>query len=521
MKLGLLATAFIIGTMAALSGCSNPDINGNSAEVNEKPNIVIFYVDDLGYGDVGAYGATEVATPNIDALARNGIRFTDAHSSSATCTPSRYSLLTGEYAFRNNAAVLAGDAPLIINTNKSTLPRMLGKVGYTSAVVGKWHLGLGDGTQPVDWNNEINPGPRQIGFDYSFLLPSTGDRVPSVYMENGKVLNLTASDPLKVSYVTKIGDRATGTEKPELLRQQADPQHSNTIINGISRIGFMQGGESAEWKDEDFYKIFTDKANSFIEANQNDPFFLFFSFHDIHVPRLPNDKFVGQTQMGPRGDAIVQMDYITGQIIDKLKALDELDNTIVIFTSDNGPVLNDGYEDQAVAKLGVHQPAGIYRGGKYSAFEAGTRVPTIVHFPKRVKAGVSDTLMSQIDIYASLAGLFNIELDATEAIDSQNHIKAWLDHNLAGRNELIEESYTLSIRQEQWKLIAATELVQPWVKETKNIEAGLAKEPQLFDLNSDPSERSNLADRYPQKTEAMQIRLEQIVAQENRIKRPE
>lgn len=517
----LFLTALVVLGVTVLSSCSYSLSSKDSVNPVDKPNIIIFYVDDLGYGDVGAYGATEVATPNIDALANNGIRFTDAHSSSATCTPSRYSLLTGEYAFRNQAAVLQGDAPLIIDTKKPTLPRMLKKAGYTTAVVGKWHLGLGDGIQPVDWNKEVKPGPRQVGFDYSFLLPSTGDRVPSVYMENGNVLNLSESDPLNVSYVEKIGERPTGTENPDLLRQQADPQHSNTIINGISRIGFMQGGKSSEWKDEDFYKVFTDKANEFIEKNQTAPFFLFFSFHDIHVPRLPNSKFVGKTQMGPRGDAIVQMDYITGQIINKLKALNELNNTIIIFTSDNGPVLNDGYEDQAVAKLGTHQPTGIYRGGKYSAYEAGTRVPTIVHYPEKVTPGVSHSLVSQVDIYASLASMLNVELDLQEAIDSQDHIRAWLTPETNGRKELIEESYTLSIRQNQWKLIAASELTQPWVRASKDIEAGLSRTPQLFDLSIDPSERQNLANTYPHKVELLQSRLDQIVAQKRRVNRLE
>ncbi|MEP3827066.1 MAG: sulfatase-like hydrolase/transferase, partial [Lentilitoribacter sp.] len=317
----LVSTAFLL--LCGLNICAKANtrtqVHSESETVKNKPNIVIFYVDDLGYNDIGANGGTQVSTPNIDQLASKGIRFTDAHSSSATCTPSRYSLLTGEYAFRNNAAVLPGDAPLIIDVNKPTLPNMLSKAGYTSAMVGKWHLGLGDGESAVDWNQEVKPGPRQVGFDYSFILPSTGDRVPSVYMENGRVLNLDPMDPLKISYVEKIGQRPTGRENPELLRQQADNQHSDTIINGISRIGFMQGGKSAEWKDEEFYQVFTDKANHFIEQNAKKPFFLFFSFHDIHVPRLPNERFLGKSPLGIRGDAIMQMDWITGQIVSKLK----------------------------------------------------------------------------------------------------------------------------------------------------------------------------------------------------------
>ena len=488
-KVGLILT--IASTLFACQGTKKTEIQTN--ENINKPNIVIFYVDDLGYGDVGSYGAKGVETPNIDTLAANGIRFTDAHSSSATCTPSRYSLLTGEYAFRNKASVLQGDAALIIPVEKPTLATMVKKAGYTTAVLGKWHLGLGDGKSPLDWNSEVKPGPLEIGFDYSFLLPATGDRVPAVYLENHQVVNLDKNDPLSVSYQKKIGNRPTGYENPELLRQGADHQHNKTIINGISRIGWMDGGTSAEWKDEDFYQVFTNKANDFIKQNKTKPFFLFFSFHDIHVPRLPNAKFQGKSSMGVRGDAIAQMDWITGSVVNQLKAQGILDNTIILFTSDNGPVLNDGYDDKAIELLGSHKPAGPYRGGKYSAFEAGTRVPTIVHYPNKVKAGVSDQLMSQIDVYASLAALLDIPLANNEAIDSQNFLAAWLNATEAGREELIEESYTLSLRDKQWKYIAPANKSNDWIKNEKGIEAGLSKSEQLYDLSSDPSELNNLA----------------------------
>ncbi|MGJ8680555.1 sulfatase-like hydrolase/transferase, partial [Paraglaciecola sp.] len=245
-----------------------------SVDASAKPNIVIFYVDDLGYGDLSSYGMTATQTPNVDALANEGIRFTDAHSSAATCTPSRYSLLTGQFAFRNDAAILPGDAPLIIDHTKPTLPKMLKKAGYKTAVVGKWHLGLGDGF--VDWNKDVKPGPLELGFDYSFLMPATGDRVPTVYLENHKVVNLDPNDPITISYKERIGNRPVGTESPELLKQTADLQHSRTIVNGISRIGWMAGGKSAEWVDEDFPHVFTDKAKDFIKDSKDAPFMLFF-----------------------------------------------------------------------------------------------------------------------------------------------------------------------------------------------------------------------------------------------------
>ena len=228
------------------------------SKVPLTPNVVIFYIDDLGYGDLSSYGAKGVTTPAIDRLAANGIRFTDGHSSAATCTPSRYSLLTGEHGFRNKAKILKGDAPALIRPGKATLASMLKKAGYATGVVGKWHLGLGDGN--VDWNKDIKPGPLEIGFDYSFLLPATGDRVPTVYVENYKVVNLDHADPITVSYKNKVGERPTGYNNPEMRRFVADKKHNETIVNGVSRIGHMSGGSSALWTDEDFAQVFTDKA---------------------------------------------------------------------------------------------------------------------------------------------------------------------------------------------------------------------------------------------------------------------
>lgn len=477
-----------------------------------KPNIVIFYVDDLGYGDIGSYGAKGVKTPNIDELANNGIRFTDAHTTAATCTPSRYSLLTGEYAFRKNAQVLKGDAPLLISPEQPTLASMLKKSGYRTAVVGKWHLGLGNGD--VNWNKAVKPGPLEIGFDYSFLLPATGDRVPSVYLEDHHVINLDSNDPLEISYEKKIGDRATGYENPELLRQQADTQHDKTIINGISRIGWMKGGKSAEWVDEDFHNVFVNKANNFINPKnikeKEKPFFLFFSFHDIHVPRLPHKKFQGKSSMGPRGDAIVQMDWMTGAIVKQLKKQGVLNNTLIIFTSDNGAVLQDGYFDKAQELVGKHKPNGIYRGGKYSAYEAGTRVPFIVHYPNAVTSGVSDSLVSQVDIYASLASLTQQPLAKTEAIDSENYLTAFMAVNKPARQQLIEESYVLSLRDGQWKYISPTNNSNDWIANKKFIEGGYQPKAQLFNLAIDPSEQKNLAPQYPERIKAMQTMIDNI-----------
>lgn len=474
-----------------------------------KPNIIFLYADDLGYGDVGCYGATGVKTKHIDALAKGGLQFTDAHCSAATCTPSRYSLLTGNYAFRNNAAILPGDAPLLIDTSIVTLPKMLKSVGYNTAIVGKWHLGLGLGK--VNWNKHITPGANEVGFDYSYIIPATGDRVPTVFVENGKVVNLSEEDPLVVSYKEKVGNRPTGIEHPELLKMKADEQHSQTIVNGISRIGYMGGGKSAEWVDEEFPHVLTNKAKQFIQENKNNPFFLYYAFHDIHVPRSPNAMFKGKSDMGPRGDAIYQMDYVVGEITKQLQKLKIADNTLIIFTSDNGPVLDDGYADMAKQLVGSHKPSGPYRGGKYSSYEAGTRVPAIVYWPEKVSKGKSSAMVNQVDLYASIANLVQAEIPNT-IIDSKNQLNAWLGKNQKGRKIMLEEGFTLAIREGKWKYIQPLggKSVPQWMENKTDIESGLMEIPQLFNLNDDPGEKHNLAEQLPDKVMQMQRKIDSI-----------
>jgi len=499
-----LRNAIAVGLLAVgalVSGCKH-------SLRPEKPNIILFYVDDLGYADLGCYGAKGVATPNIDSLARYGVRFTDGHCPAATCTPSRYSLLTGKYAFRNNAAILPGDAPLLIDTSVITLPKMLRKAGYNTAVVGKWHLGLGIGK--IDWNDHITPGANEIGFDYSFLIPATGDRVPTVFVEDGYVVNHDADDPIAVDYINRIGNDAVGTEHRELLKMKADPQHSNTVINGVSRIGFMSGGEKARWVDEDFAYTFNEKAFDFIERSHDKPFFLFYSFHDIHVPRLPHKQFTGKSTMGPRGDAIAQVDWVVGKIIAGLKRKGLEKNTLIIFTSDNGPVLDDGYEDNAVTLLGEHNPSGVFRGGKYSAFEAGTRVPTILYWPARIKPKESDALLTQVDLLASLAALTGQSIE-NENTDSENFLDAWLGESDRGREVMVEEAFTLALRENHWKYIQPHTGTAPAWMAGKNIEHGLMDTEQLYDLQKDIGERHNLADSLPDRLKSMKEKLRRIV----------
>lgn len=479
---------------------------------SKRPNIILIYTDDLGYGDVSAYGTSAIKTPNIDALAKNGVRFTNAHATSATCTPSRFSLLTGKYAWRKEGTGIApGDASLIIPVNTTTLPGMLQKAGYNTAVVGKWHLGLGD-EKGADWNGKITPGPLEIGFNYSFLIPATGDRVPCVFVENHEVVNLDKNDPITVSYVQPIDSSApTGKNNPELLKMHPSHGHDMTIVNGVSRIGYMKGGTAALWKDEDFADILVQKAKDYISKQNNQPFFLYFSTHDIHVPRIAHARFVGKSGMGPRGDVLLQLDWTVGELVSYLKKNKLLDNTMIIFTSDNGQVIDDGYKDEAVEKLGNHKPNGIYRGGKYSAFEAGTRVPFIVSWKGQIKqAAINPAAFSQIDLYASFADLVGQQIESGQAPDSKSSLQVLLNKSNASREFLVEQSMnsTLSLLVGPWKYIEPSK--GPKINKNTNTELGNSLEPQLYNLQDDPGETTNLASKYPEKVKELQEKLQQI-----------
>lgn len=231
-------------------------------------------------------------------------------------------------------------------------------VGSTTALVGKWHLGLGSATEPLDWNHAIKLGPRELGFDYSFHMAATGDPGPIVYLENGYSARLDPADLVSVSYAGPVGDDPTGLSHPHLLKNQADEQHAKTIVDGTSRIGWMDGGEDARWTDEEMPDEFLSKAIDFITENQAKPCFMFYAVHENHVLRIPHPRFHGSTSLGVRGDAVVQMDWAIGRIMETLADLGLTENTMIIFSSDNGPVLLDGYYDGAWEMNGDHQPTG-------------------------------------------------------------------------------------------------------------------------------------------------------------------
>lgn len=495
MNVFLSRTAIIFLFVAIIISCTEKKATETKVK---KPNIILIYADDLGYGDVSAYSAGTLNTPNIDNLANNGVRFTKGYASSATCSPSRYALLTGVYPWRNERAkILPGTAPLIIDTAQMTIPKMLKAKGYHTGIVGKWHLGLGDGY--VDWNKRISPGPNEVGFDYSYIMAATQDRVPTVYIDDGYVSGLDPNDPIQIDYKNNFEGEPTGKENPEMLKMKWHHGHNNSIVNGIPRIGFMKGGESAKWVDENMADTFLIRAQNYIIDHKDKPFFLYYALQQPHVPRTPHERFVGTSGMGPRGDVIVEADWCIGELIKTLEAQGLLDNTLIILSSDNGPVLNDGYYDDAVEKIGDHTPAGPLRGGKYSLFEAGTRVPFITYWKGKIQPTVSDAMISQIDILGSLAKLVESNDNGT---DSQEMLDVLMGKNSEGRDELILEATTrTAFRKGDWALIPPYS--GPAINKQVNIELGNDKEFQLYNLKEDLNQQNNLAKSNPEKLEEM------------------
>jgi arylsulfatase A-like enzyme len=462
-----------------------------SAEARSAPNIIFILADDIGYGDWGCYGASKVQTPNLDRLAGQGRRFTDAHSPSAVCTPTRYAFMTGEYAWRRpGTGILPGTAALIVEPGRVTVASLLKQAGYATGVVGKWHLGLGS-QSPTDYNGQIKPGPLEIGFDYAWLLPATGDRTPCVWIENHRVVGLDPSDPIRLDYSVQRGE-------------------PGSFINGIPRIGKQTGGKAAIWKDDEIAALLTGKAVAFIEQHKERPFFLYFATHDIHVPRVPHARFRGTSQAGVRGDVLHEFDWSVGQVMEAIARLHLADNTLLIVTSDNGGVLDtngpDSVNSGTVETNNGHLHNGLLRGGKGSPYEGGTRVPFVACWPGHVRPGTSAELICHVDMLATVAALTGQQLAAEAGPDSYNVLPALLGAKLDKpcREQLVEHGNVLALRKGTWKLISAGG------GKGKKGTARAPRTAELYNLADDLGETKNLAAQYPQIVNEMTAQLRQI-----------
>lgn len=513
MKSRNYAGISLLASLAACNSATAETVQKNSTQDPKKPNVIVILADDLGYGDLKCYGAKNVETPHVDKLASEGIRFTNAHTVAATSTPSRYSLLTGEYAWRRpDTDIAAGDVKMIIRPEQYTMADMFKSAGYATAAIGKWHLGLGDKTGGQDWNAPLPAALGDLGFDYHYIMAATADRVPCVFIENGKVANYDPSDPIEVSYTKNFPGEPTGKDNPKLLYNlHPSNGHDMSIVNGISRIGFMKGGGKALWKDENIADSIAVHAIDFIKQHKDEPFFMYFATNDVHVPRFPHDRFRGKNPMGLRGDAIAQFDWTVGQLMETLDQLGLTENTLIILSSDNGPVVDDGYKDKAEELLNGHTPSGPWRGNKYSAFEGGTAVPVIVRWPQKIKkAGDSDVLMSQIDWLASLGALVNARLPKGSAPDSYDRLGNLIGTDKTDRPWIVEQSmnHTLSVRTKDWKYIEPNDDPTTFMKAEK-IETGNLNVPQLYEMEK-VSEQENVAEKYPKKVFELQTILRQV-----------
>ncbi len=473
-----------------------------AVQPSSRPNIVFILGDDIGYGDFGCYGATKIKTPHIDRLAQQGVRFTDAHSPSAMCTPTRYAFMTGRYAWRQpaGASVMSGVAPLCIAPGSATVASILKQAGYVTGIVGKWHLGLGE--RETDYNRPIKPGPLEVGYDYAFILPATGDRVPCVYVENHDVVGYDPADPIKLDYTARRGE-------PE------------SFVLGIPRIGGMKGGTAALWSDADMADTFANKAVEFIERHQAAPFFLYLATHDAHVPRVPHARFRGSSQAGVRGDVIQEFDATVGRVLDALDRLKLNENALVIVTSDNGGVLDSNGPDTVHAGTketnNGHLQNGVLRGIKGNLFEGGHRVPFIARWPRQIKAAtVSDQLICHVDMLATFAALTNQPLADDAGPDSFNVLPALVGTTEKPvRDHLINHTAgcpgRLAVRQGSWKYGPSS---YPGGQQRTNKDGKKAAQipAQLYNLADDIGETKNLVAHFPDKVKELEALLAKIRA---------
>ncbi|MBT3279461.1 MAG: arylsulfatase [Phycisphaerales bacterium] len=483
------------------------------------PNIVLINADDLGYGDLSCYGATKVKTPNIDKLATQGRRFTDAHSASAVCTPSRYSLLTGDYPIRKRGGIwkpIFLKNPLIIPPKKTTIASLLKQKGYATAIIGKWHLGFGT-KNPIDWNASLKPGPLELGFDYYYGVPVVNSHPPFVYVENHHVVGLDKADPF-------------------VYRKRAATQSFHEKM-GLGEIG---GAKKAHllYRDEKVGMTLTEKATTWLKAQKKDkPFFLYFATTNIHHPFTPAKRFQGTSQCGRYGDFIHELDWIVGEVVKTLDDMGVADNTLVIFTSDNGGMLNAG--GQEAWKKG-HRLNGDLLGFKFDAWEGGHRIPFIARWPGKIKPrSTSGELISNVDMLATFAAATGQTLKETEGIDSFNVLPALVgEPKTPIRDSLLICPFKpthLALRKGKWMYISAqgnggfngkpgqhTCAGAPAFRLTKAKNSDIitdegkfredAPPVQLYNLEEDVNEAQNLCRKHPEIVKEMQAQLKAIRA---------
>lgn len=508
-----LVIIFFLGSCQSQPNAGEKYSKSFSGE-RDSPNVVVINVDDLGYGDVGCYGATKVNTPNIDKLAQEGRRFTDAHAASAVCSPSRYALITGQYPSRIDFwKPVFLKSPLVIDTAQMTVANVMKEAGYATACIGKWHLGFGT-EKPVDWNKELKPGPLELGFDYYFGVPVLNSHPPFVYVENHKVVGLVPEDPMV------YGEEAKTREFDEKFDMDA--------------IG---GGKAAHelYEDRKVGTTLKDRAIEWIKEKKEEPFFLYFATTNIHHPFTPAPQFIGKSEAGPYGDFIHELDWMIGEVLNTLEEEGLADNTLVILTSDNGGMLNRG--GQNAWEAGHRQNANLL-GFKFDAWEGGHRVPFIARWPGKIPAGTeSDELLSNVDILATLAALVEQPLKENEGPDSYNMLQAFTGSPPEPvRDHLVispSRKKNLAIRKGKWMYIssqgsggfpgkeigshllggaAATKLTGQVNSDIENGKIKADAPPaQLYDLEADPTQKRNLYDEYPEIAKELQALLEKTL----------
>ncbi len=454
-------------------GCTNQN------HKDKNPNIIIILADDMGYGDVKYINsASKIPTPNLNHLAEEGIVFTDAHTPSAVCTPTRYGLLTGRYCWRSRLkrGVQNGYGPPLIEINRSTIASLLKSKGYITGIVGKWHLGLGfqrDSMEQFDFSKPLVYSPNEVGFDYSYIIPASLDFPPYIYIENEII-----------------------TEFPSILEK------------GSKFPAFWREGErSPGFVMEETLDHLLGKANNFIEENSNkeNPFLLYFPLTAPHKPTLPHERFQGKTKLGPYGDFVHQVDWTVGQIMKKLDELNISKNTLLIYTSDNGSYMYrlsenepDHVTDGTIQAFyeNNHTANYIFRGTKADIWEAGHHVPFFIRWPGKIKGGkeISESICLT-DIYSTLAEMLELEKPEGSAQDSYSFYPLLNNSNAYSRAPVIHHSGNgmFSIRKGDWKLVLGNGSGGREIPKGNSFE----KPYQLFNLKNDLSERMNVILEFP------------------------